>query len=598
MINRLYSLILILAFFIVSAQNSEECATENIMRTLYQSNPNIKLASDNFNKKLSEFTKSGKKLSSTTQVYEIPIVVHIISDGSPLGSNNNKSDQQIIDWINYTNDVLSATAPGMLPEINGGAVIPVKLVFAKIDPNCNITNGINRVDMSDNSQYVNYGANSNYGYNGVPEDVILEKAKWDPTKYYNIYVVNQLSAGTVVANGYAYYPSGYSRYDHSFMRASVSAVGYQTMPHEFGHALGLMHTHEGSSGSSCPENTDCTLDGDMVCDTEPSISLYDSSVFTGYCLSGNINECTGNVYNGVEKNVMSYTSCFRDRFTIGQRDRAMFQMLEYRQSLLNSPVTNTSIINNNKTVVSACIPASTSGTVPQNNNIGISYVNFGNIDNYSDALTYKNMQYYLDYTKNYCHGSTNTVIPIGQPTLLTIKTGFQPTNHNVRVYIDYNNNGIFEVDTETVLTRNNVSGGAASIATSITPPSNAVTNIPLRMRVIGDISSVIISPCYLPKNGQIEDYSVTISPNMSTTETSVDQKISIAKADSGNIIINSEKSKIFSIKIHDASGRQLYLIDNINKNEFLVQKSFQKGFILYITIKLNNNDEISRKVKL
>ncbi|MDQ0783236.1 M43 family zinc metalloprotease [Chryseobacterium sp. W4I1] len=159
-------------------------------------------------------------------------------------------------------------------------------------------------------------------------------------------------------------------------------VNAQTLAHEFGHALGLRHTHEGYSESTgaCPTNTDCTLQGDLVCDTEPMKSLYHSSV-PNSCQTGQINPCTSQIYAGGEKNVMAYTYCFRNLFTQGQADRATAQLLQYRQSLINSPVASSTTPNNSSVLTTACTP--TTMTNPGNFNIGVTSVKFAGINNYS-----------------------------------------------------------------------------------------------------------------------------------------------------------------------------------------------------------------------
>lgn len=131
---------------------------------------------------------------------------------------------------------------------------------------------------------------------------------------YNIYIVNKLATGTFLASGYASFAGTIPMFDDSFLIGNVCSTGQATMAHEFGHALGLWHTQEGSNGSACPPNADCTLDGDMVCDTDPMSDLLGS-----LCATGTVNSCTGNIFNGVEQNIMAYTGCNRNRLLLAKR---------------------------------------------------------------------------------------------------------------------------------------------------------------------------------------------------------------------------------------------------------------------------------------
>lgn len=364
------------------------CATEVRMNEYYKMHPESKKLTEDFNIQLSELIKSGKINSDKNTVYDIPVVVHVITEGSALGTPYNRTDQQILDWIEFTNQVFAGTAPNILNDTNGGAVIPVKLVPAKVAPDCSTTNGINRVDFSVNTQFIQYGVNSAAGYNGVHEDVIKQLARWDPSKYYNIYIVNKLAAGTFIAAGYASFAGTIPFFDDCFVIGNVVNNFSTTMAHEIGHSLGLWHTQQGSSGNTCAPNSNCLLDGDMVCDTEPMIDLL-----TGTCVTGTINNCTGVLYNGVEQNIMAYSSCTDNRFTQGQKTRAIAQLLQFRSGLLNSPVLLTTPINNSVVVTPACVPTALAGS-NGDHHTGISMVKFADINNYTETFNTKNSQFY------------------------------------------------------------------------------------------------------------------------------------------------------------------------------------------------------------
>lgn len=50
-----------------------------------------------------------------------------------------------------------------------------------------------------------------------------------------------------------------------------------TLPHQMGHYLGLFHTHETIFGVECPSGSNCSLTGDLTCDTpaDPGLDVFD-----------------------------------------------------------------------------------------------------------------------------------------------------------------------------------------------------------------------------------------------------------------------------------------------------------------------------------
>lgn len=582
--------------FSQNTKSSDECGTDKIMNDLYAKHPELKIKEDAFNQALSKRIKSGEFsqfYSKTTQLYEIPVVVHVVSDGSPLGTSCNRTDTEIINWINHANEIYA----GNVAPSGMSSPIPVKLVLAKIDPNCNPTNGINRFTVT-LPNYVNYGVDTDPGQAGMYQLDLTALGKWDPSKYYNIYIVKDTAGGGASIGGWAAYAwfHGDSN-DHAIINytAVTSPSRHHVLSHEFGHAMGLYHTQQGSSGTTCPANTDCTLNGDKVCDTEPNTL---SSANTTPCQAGQINPCTGVIYAGAEVNIMTYTACTRDRFTAGQRDRAIANLLQYRQSLLNSPALGTTSSNNNVSLTPACIPSTI--TSPSNFDYGITSVKFGDINNYSLAYQQNFNNFYETFIGSYCLGKATTTIPLTTPTTITIAPGpASPNNpvHIIRAYIDYNNDGQFNETTEIVV--NQTVSSAAVVTTSITPPANAVLNTPLRLRVIGDSNNFAstVNACYNPTRGQVEDYAVIIQ----------DQTLSAGKSvqsNNGTIItkINSSvyvksNNKISSVTVYDSSGRRILANENINSTEFNSSPLRTVNAIIFVNVTLENGKTVAKKIK-
>ncbi len=254
--------------------------------------------------------------------YMIPVVVHVISTGGAVGTIYNPADAQILSALDYLNAVYNGSYQGTV----GAGNLGIQFVLAQRDPDCNPTNGINRINGSGVAGYVSGGVNSATTL-GTNEINIKNLSRWDNTQYYNIWIVNKIDGndgtnGQFIA-GYAYFPGAPSTLDGIVMLATQMVSGQKTLPHEMGHAFNLYHPFQGSTDKSqCPVNTDCTSDGDQVCDTDPISENINSGtgVVDFTCRTGT-NPCTGTAYStNTESNYMNYTNCYT-LFTAGQAAR-------------------------------------------------------------------------------------------------------------------------------------------------------------------------------------------------------------------------------------------------------------------------------------
>ena len=154
-------------------------------------------------------------------------------------------------------------------------------------------------------------------------------------------------------------------------------------------------------------------------------------------------------------------------------------------------------LTNTPPVAASCTP--TTGIAGQLGNYGITEFHFGNLSNISGGSS----EGYSDFT---CDSS---LFYIGQNyNLRAIHTSAIP--QNFFGWIDFNNNGIFEVPSEEIVS--NLSSDSTSSIISI--PSTATTNTPLRLRIMSDASfSGQLNPCDNPVYGQAEDYTIYLANN-------------------------------------------------------------------------------------
>ena len=442
------------------------------------------------------------------------------------------------------------------------------------------------------------GVDSSDGGNGANASAIKTMAPhWPETSYFNIYIVigfdgQQQNAGGLM--GYARFPDSYDYFYESFMKvATLKNLNDTTLTHELGHAFGLYHTFQGVSytnQTSCPVNNNCVTDGDRVCDTSPSRSMYGVAVPN----NNSIDPCTTQNYDGTQYNVMNYTNSNR-KFTEGQRERAIMQMMEYRKNLITSTAGQDPavVVPSPVSVVAAqCNPPGIAN--PANNNfaIGPTRVQFGSINSTTNGYDSDepNPKFYDDYATATCiRPAYSTDIPLNASTALkvTYENGFgQSTKFRTKVWIDYNNNGIFE-DSEAVV--NNVSSlimsQGGNISTSnITPPANAVTNTYLRMRVVvdpsayGGVTFPDITPCSQLQYGQMEDYAVRIIGTLGTLEakTGTESKLVYLKSENKLKLAGGKNDVFGDYQIYDLSGK-LIQKGNTKTNEIQIDMVLPKG---------------------
>ena len=499
MIKKCTLLLFALCSLLLGANAQHLCGTDLIQAQRLANEPGFAQATQQYDANWAALMQNGGNNALIVNtplgpVYEIPLVIHVIHTGGAVGSNYNPSAATLSGMVDYLNKTYAATWPAYKDTNSYGTRFPIQFTLAKRDPQCNATTGIDRMAYT-NATYVQYGVAVNSS-NGVTDAQIKSLVDWPNTEYYNIWVVNKIdgwdgySSGSGVV-GYAMLPPANAATDGTIMMAAFSIAGESTLPHEIGHAFSLYHTFQGGSTTACPPNTSCATQNDLICDTDPQKQTFS-------CDTTQINTCTGTVYGHQLLNHMGYSSC-TNHFTPGQRTRWLNGLTTYRLSLVSSLG---SVAPDAGPTAASCIPTISQPTNTLNS--GISKVVFNDMTGQT-AGGY-NSDGNLVYIDRTCFQRANVVA--GQTYPISVTTTSQA--HKVRVYLDYNNDGIFAA-TELVYTHDGTTSNETHTG-NIQIPTNATTCTPIRMRVVADRSSATTPPsaCGVLTYGQAEDYAVII----------------------------------------------------------------------------------------
>ncbi|CAI8708417.1 GEVED domain-containing protein [Chryseobacterium sp. IT-36CA2] len=612
--------ILLLSLSVSAQQKKDWCDFDNEQRVHQKQNSEIDEMIRNIRNRVissnqNTTAKNGSAYKIVDGVYEIPVVVHVITPtGAALGTAYNKTDAQIQAWLDHCNQMYAGTyqwAQGVPADFGNAATMPIKLVLAKRDPNCNATTGIVRYNGGALPGYDANGVNRS-GTAGVTTTQIKSIAPhWPEASYFNIYIMNKVDGGGQYGiMGWAGLPQNPDSSYESFMKSFVVTLQDDiTLAHEFGHSMGLLHTFGNANAqppqgdtttTNCPATTgNCATDDDQVCDTERSRSLL--SDFPAPTNSS-MNYCTGTNYQGVQYNMMNYTNPIAFKFTSGQHDRAALYFFLLRGALSTSlgATAPTAAASVGTPIAATCNPSGILNTT-SNYFVGPTLVKLGAINNGSVGYWQGAPVFYEDYTGASCLKATSTeLLATGTHNL---QVNVTDSNNDVRVWIDYNNNGTFEAS-ELVASADNIIAdpvtAIGTYSTTITAPASAVLNTPLRMRVLVDDENPNMTPCGQLKYGQVEDYTVKFVTNLGTSEVKADNSdltVYPNPVSTGDkIFIKAKNVKNLKVSISDMSGR---LVSSPSVTEegngvFKVDQQLEKG--VYMIQVSNGKDSKSSKL--
>ncbi|WP_276876652.1 M43 family zinc metalloprotease [Chryseobacterium joostei] len=302
---------------LVQSHGFEKCGTVEYEEFLKR-NFHGRMSTDQFEAWIKPLVQKAKnERSQNGGIVTIPVVVHVIHGGQPVGTAPNIIDEQVMSQITVMNQDFRKLAgtPGFNNNVVG-ADVQLQFALAKVDPNGNPTNGIDRV---------NFCASS---FNKLTIDTTIKpETIWDPTQYMNMWSV-AFAAPNDDLLGYAQFPDGsnlpgldplmgYGMTDG--VVASYNAFGSsdlgnnfilnpfynkgRTMTHEVGHFLGLRHIW---GDSPC---------GDDFCADTPVAHKANYE-----CLE--IVSCNDPSVLEMVQNFMDYTNdACMNIFTINQKDR-------------------------------------------------------------------------------------------------------------------------------------------------------------------------------------------------------------------------------------------------------------------------------------
>ncbi len=351
----------------------------------------------------------------------------------------------------------------------------IHFCLAQIDPNGAATTGITRTQTS---QTWFDPDNETNDMKSAPGGI----APWDTESYLNIWIcdISSGATGGLVTTGYAYLPVG------GMVGSDIDGLvldydygignGSRTSTHEIGHYLGLVHPWgDGGCGSD-----------DGMADTPTT----DEATFS--CANTNLMNC--NQLTQYE-NFMDYADC-EVMFTNDQS--------AYMNSVLNGA--RSGLLNNNAcgTVVTGpCIPTSGGGT---GDGDFIDGVELGSINNVgSGSVTGPT---YTDYTAQF-----STSLQRNSSYTVTVTSGdYAPDNY--AVWIDYNQNDVYEASEKLGEFTNTVAGEAQDISFTV-PGGAALGTTVMRVRGVyfntGEPSPA--DPCFAYDFGETEDYGIAVTDN-------------------------------------------------------------------------------------
>ncbi len=241
-------------------------------------------------------TFGAQRTQRTETTLTIPIVVHVIHNGEPVGSGSNISDAQIQSQMVVLNNDFNrlnadqANTPTMFQPVAGS--FDVQFVLAKQDPNGIATSGIVRVQ----------GVKTSWNYL-VDGTLLKSQSYWPAEQYLNVWVTtlsggdlgfaqlpvsplagledssnDRLTDGIVVTN------RAFGSIDGGSFNLSSRYNKGRTLTHEMGHFFGLRHIWGDNSNCTTDYVDDTPVQNSSTfgCPAHPQTSCSNTKMFQNY----------------------------------------------------------------------------------------------------------------------------------------------------------------------------------------------------------------------------------------------------------------------------------------------------------------------------
>ncbi|MEM1136419.1 MAG: zinc metalloprotease, partial [Bacteroidota bacterium] len=295
--------------------------------------------------------KKGKETEEN--IYVIPVIVHVIHNGEPIGEGNNIPAEQVLSQLQVLNEDYRRLNTDRIntPEVFANVAVDTRIEFRKaiLDPEGNVLPepGIHR-----------YNSGQDFWNDSQLDSDIKPITSWDPKLYMNIWVAN---LGTTLL-GYASWPKASGNLgvplendndnqdgvviNNAVFGSNHTTLGTfdklndnrydrgRTCSHEIGHYLALLHPWGVIGG----------CEDDDFCDDTPTTITDRDDVFSPCVFPdpANPNTCTEeNDLPDMFQNFMDYTAdACMNLFTADQslRMQAVLENSPNRKELLSSQV--------------------------------------------------------------------------------------------------------------------------------------------------------------------------------------------------------------------------------------------------------------------
>ncbi len=297
----------------------EKCSAHKLYLEAVQKDPSILIKQANFEKNLSEASKTKGNVPSKGVIYQIPVVIHIIHDGQAIGTGSNITDAVAISMIDVLNEQFrKLTSDSLLPGhpfYNLSVDTEIEFCLAQQDPDGNFTTGINRFQGSQATW-------EDYEFDSIVKPATI----WDRNEYMNLW---SCAFTSPTLDGYGTFPDATSDTTDGIVvsfndfLAPTNNQKSIVATHEVGHYLNLRHIWG-----------DAICGDDLVSDTPPAET--DNSGCPNF--PHNANSVCGSDANGeMFMNYMDYSDAVCTMvFTPEQTTRMRTTLTTTRSGLLSS----------------------------------------------------------------------------------------------------------------------------------------------------------------------------------------------------------------------------------------------------------------------